>query len=490
MDYLDPKKKLEHRNRLFIGYALMAVAIAIATVILVYIGSGFYVDKQTGNLIQNGQILVNSDPEGAQVFVNNKQQKTKTSGKLVLPSGSYDIQFKKDGYREWSEQVSLEGGHVQRLDYARLIPTELKPTIVQTFATTPTDISQSPDRRWLTLSFTDQPTVLYTYDLTKSDQGAKPITIDKTLYTDTTKIGTLFVAEWSDDNKTMLVENRVNGVAQDYFLVNRDDVTQTKNLTRLYGLASATISLIERSNDRVFVYNQATKVLQTASVNAPQLTTRLSDVMAFKALNQDSILYTTQLGAPQAKVQARLTDGADKSYLIRELPLDSVHLLSISKNGSNTVLAVGASKDNKVAVYKNPVGYLKANQTKILPLAITIFAIDTPTETSFSTDGSVVMARGKQRIASHYFEEDKTARFDVVQPLGEQKLRWADGKHLQYVSGGYAYIVDFNGSNNQKLVETNDLFSVNFDNNYRYLYSFSQTAKPFNISRTLIKLND
>lgn len=490
MDYLDPKKKLEHRNRLFVGYALMAVAIAIATVILVYIGSGFYVDKQTGDLIQNGQILVNSDPEGAQVFVNDKQQKTKTSGRLVLPSGTYNIQYKKDGYRDWSEQVSLEGGHVQRLDYARLIPTDLKPTIVQTFATAPADVSQSPDRRWLSLSFSDQPAVLYTYDFTKPDQAAKAIPLDKALYADPTKIGVLYVSEWSDDNKTMLVENRFNGVAQDYFLINRDDSTQTKNLTRLFAVTGVTLSLIERSNDRVFVFNPTTKVLQTASVDAPQLTTRLSDVMAYKALNENTILYTTQAGAAQAKVQARLTDGADKTYLIRELSLDSVHLLSISKNGSNTVLSVGATKDNKVAIYKNPVGYLKANPTKTLPLAITMFTIDSPTETSFSTDGSVVMVRGKQRIASHYFEEDKSSRFDIAQPLGEQKLRWVDGKHLQYVSGGFAYIVDFNGSNNQKLVETNDAFSVNFDNNYRYLYSYSQTPKPFNISRTLIKLND
>ena len=166
MDYLDPNKKKAHRTRLFIGYALMAVAIAFATVILVYMGSGYYVDRQTGDLIQNGQIYVNSDPGGAQIYLNDKQQKAKTDNKLVVPSGSYKVGMKKDGYRDWEQTLQLEGGKVQRLDYARLIPTTLKSVITQTFASNPTHISQSPDRKYLSLVFAEKPNAVYFYDLT------------------------------------------------------------------------------------------------------------------------------------------------------------------------------------------------------------------------------------------------------------------------------------------------------------------------------------
>ncbi len=67
MDYLDPVKKKAHKRRLYLGYGLMAIVVAFATIILVYLGSGFYVDRQTGALIQNGQILVASRPEGAEI---------------------------------------------------------------------------------------------------------------------------------------------------------------------------------------------------------------------------------------------------------------------------------------------------------------------------------------------------------------------------------------------------------------------------------------
>lgn len=489
MDYLDPHKKKAHRTRLYIGYGLMAIAIAISTVILVYVGSGYYVDRQTGDLIQNGQIFVNSDPDGASIFLNDKQQKAKTAGKLVVPSGNYSLAVKKDGYRDWTQQVQLEGGRVQKLDYARLIPSVLQPSIVQTYNAAPTDVSQSTDRRFVSLIFAQKPNAILFYDLTKPDQAAKEVVIDKAILTDPNKMGTFVVLEWSEDGKNVLVENRISGAAQDYLLINRDDGIATKNLNTSLNVRDVAISLRERSAGLYFVFNKSTKTLGTMTNGDNQLVPRLSGVLQYKAYNTNIIVYITDQGASPGKVQARLTDG-DKTYLIRELPAGAAeYLIDVAKIGSTTAVAIGSTSEGKVTVIRNPIGYLKSNPNKTLPLATTIFLIDAPTEVSFSTDGSVVMARGGQKVASHYFEEDRTTRYDVPVPLDSNKLRWSDGKHLQVVSGGFSYIFDFDGANLQKLVETSAQFSTYFDNNYRSLYSFSTGAKPFNISRTLIKID-
>ncbi len=489
MDYLDPNKKKAHRTRLFLGYALIAVAIAIATVILVYVGSGYYIDRQTGDLIQNGQIYVNSDPEGASVYLNDKLQRAKTASKLVVPSGSYGVALKRDGYRDWIQQVQLEGGKVQRLDYALLIPSVLKPAVVQTFATVPTDVSQSNDRRFMSLVFADKPSTVLFYDETKPDLDAKVVLIDKALFSDPTKVGSLVVKEWTEDTKKVLIENRVAGVVLDYLLISRVDGDPSVNLTKTLKLKDVSIGLKEGASDSYFIFSKTAKTLGAINLNDKVLVPRLSGVLQYKAYNNDIIAYITDTGATKDKVQARLTDGVDKNYLLRELPAGATsYLLDISKVGSTSVLAVGASAENKVAVYRNPIGYLKANPNKTLPLATTILQLENPTEVSFSTDGSIIMARGGQKIASHYFEEDRTARFVVSLPLGSERLRWTDGKHLQAVSGGSAYIFDFDGANLQKLTDTPEQFSVYFDSNYRSLYSFSNTAKPFTMSRTLIKI--
>ncbi len=491
MDYLDPTKKKAHRNRLFVGYGLIAIAIAFATVILVYVGSGFYVDSQTGTLIQNGQIFLNSNPEGASVYLNNKLQKTKTTGKLVIPSGSYDVSMKKDGYRDWSLQVQLEGGKVQSLDYALLIPANIKSSIVQTYSKSPTDVSQSSDRRFFSLVFADKPNTVLFYDLTKPEIAPKEVNIDKSLFTDPNKIGSLVISEWSNDTKKVLIQNKIGADVQDYLVISRVDGDKSYNLTKTFLIKDAVYSLKEGLPDEYFVYNKTSKNLSNINLSDKTLVSRLDNVLQYKTFNNDTIAYITDQGASSGKVQARITDGLSKTFLLRELPISTTkYLLDVAKIGTTSAVVLGTPSENKVTVLRNPVGYLKSNPEKTIPLATTIFLLDNPTEVSFSTDASVVMARSGQKIATHYFEEDRTSRYELPIKLGASKLRWSDGKHLQTVSEGSAYIFDYEGSNLQKLVETSELFNVYFDSNYRSLYSFDSKAKLFNMSRSIIKIEN
>jgi hypothetical protein len=62
MYYLDPKGKRAHTIRLFIGYFLMAIVLAISTLLVVLITNGYDVDRKTGGVIQNGLIVVGSNP--------------------------------------------------------------------------------------------------------------------------------------------------------------------------------------------------------------------------------------------------------------------------------------------------------------------------------------------------------------------------------------------------------------------------------------------
>lgn len=482
MDYLDPKKKLAHRRRLYVGYGLMSIVIAISTVILVYLGSGYYVDK-TGDLIQNGQILVSSEPEGASIYLNDNLQKTKTTGKLVVPSGAHNISVRKEGYREWNKKVALDGGSIQRLDYILLVPENIVSSITQTFAETPTQITQSLDRRYVSFIFAERPNAVLLYDLVKPEQPAIEISLPQNLLKNPAVAANFSLIEWSDDNKHMLIANKdLSGAVLDYLLVSRDQNEQTINLSQRYGLTTQQLQLINKKRDSFFVYDAATKTLQTTNLGTTTLTSRLTDVFDYRAYDSNTILYVTASPEPD-KVLVRMTDGAE-TYLIRELPVGSGYVFSIARLGSTYVLGVGSTKDNKVAIYRNPIGYLKANPNLALPLATTIFQIDSPQYIQFSTDNSVVMVRGENKLATHYFEEDKTTRFNSPIALKPGSVvTWADGKHILLTSEGKVTIVDFDGTNAQQLGETNDSFGAFFDTNFRSVYTFGNTLRPFNITR-------
>ncbi len=63
MDFLDPRKKRAYKIRLYIGYFLMAVALSIGTLILLFEAYGYDVNHKTGEVIQNGLVFVDSRPE-------------------------------------------------------------------------------------------------------------------------------------------------------------------------------------------------------------------------------------------------------------------------------------------------------------------------------------------------------------------------------------------------------------------------------------------
>ncbi len=485
MDYLDPVKKKAHKRRLYLGYGLMAIVVAFATVILVYLGSGFYVDRQTGTLIQNGQILVASRPEGAEIYLNDKLQRPKTTGKLVVPSGSYNVRVQKDGYKPWALNVSLDGGYIERLDYVLLVPEKLSPTIAQTFSDTPKQVIQSPDKRFVALTFAEKPNSVFLYDLVRPELAPTELSVPQTNFRDPAKPALLHIAEWSNDNKHMLLtQSDATGAVLDYLLISRDSNEASINISQRLGLTSQELRLIDGRRDEYFVYDAQQKILQMATLDDPILKLRLSDVHAYRAVNEDIILYITSSVTP-LKVAARLTDGWEKTYLIRELPQDGGYMYDVAKLGSTTVVGVGARTDNKVAVYRNPVGYLKANPDRTLPLAVTMLHIENPLALSFSADNSVIMVRNSTKIATHYFEEDKTTRFDTPIALSPSaNVRWLDGKHLVIATATQSKLLDFDGTNVIDVGTTSEQFGLYTDSNVRNVYTFSPTQKPFNIYKT------
>ena len=490
MDYLDPVKKRSHAIRLYIGYGLFTIVIAIVTVILVLIGNGWYVDRNTGDLIQNGQLIINSDPDGATIYLNGHQERPKTAGRLVVPSGAYAVTLKRDGYRDWQTNVTLDGGVIERLDYARLIPQNLSPAVIQTFASTPYALSQSNDRRYLTLQFTDKPLTFFIMDLTQPDATPKEITLTAAQFSDQKQIGTLSIGEWADDNKHFVAKNVVDNVVKDYFVVNRAAPEETVNITKELRLAAGTeLSLRDLAYDQYYVYDPALKTLDTINLDGKAAVNKPKNVLAYRTFGSDMVLYVTTDGASStSKVQARLASG-DKTYLMRELAVSSTYLLALAKQGSSPVVAVGAPSENKVTVLRNPVGYLQNHTDQTVPMATTVLQVTAPSDVSFSTDGTAVMARGGQNVATHNFDEDRSAKFVLTVPVSAEKLYWVDGKHLKIASGGFAYIVDYNGDNLQKLNPTLDSLSSYYDNNYQALFTFTSGAngRPFLVSRSALK---
>ncbi len=67
------------------------------------------------SLIPRGILVVNSDPNGAQVFINGEFE-TATNNTISLTPATYDVQIRKDGFLSWEKRIKIEKETVTQVD--------------------------------------------------------------------------------------------------------------------------------------------------------------------------------------------------------------------------------------------------------------------------------------------------------------------------------------------------------------------------------------
>jgi len=71
--------------------------------------------KDEPKIEARGILVINSNPKGAQVFING-ELKTATDNTLSLASEAYDLSIKKEGFIEWKKRIKIEKEEVTQID--------------------------------------------------------------------------------------------------------------------------------------------------------------------------------------------------------------------------------------------------------------------------------------------------------------------------------------------------------------------------------------
>jgi hypothetical protein len=471
MDYLDPKKKRNHKIQLLLGYGLFAVAIGFATLLLVYLANGYYVDTGTGKVIQNGLVYVDSKPGGARIFLNGQQQRGSTDARLVLPEGEYDIMLQREGYREWSRSLSLEGGSLRRLTYARLIPNELSSNVAVNLKSDPVHASQSVDKRWVVLTYRENPLQIDVIDTEAAIITPVSVAVPAALVTAPID-GTLEIIEWADDNKTFIAKY-TDSRTTNYLLIDRQNPALSQNLSTLFGSASYEIGFQDRKRDNFFVYQPATQSLFTATLGSGLSSTPfIVKASEYKTFGRDWVLYVTESNE-EGMVEARFKRG-DKDILLKKVKTADKYLLQLAKLGSAPIMGISSPVENRAIIFNDPEKYLNDNENVTIPIATTVLRVNNPLDLRISSDSSIIMAYGTENYASHEFEADRSYTFKATIPNdSNQEIRWLDGQHFLFSSNGKQFMMDFDGSNMHELVASQALLGSFFTEDVENMFSFN-----------------
>lgn len=100
-----PKKIPFHRRLL---PWLFAIIFLIFAPILVFYTAGYRWNPKKGVVERNGTVIVDTEPKGADIYLNRQKSEAKTPATLQNTApGTYLIQLEKDGYHPWKKTLSV-----------------------------------------------------------------------------------------------------------------------------------------------------------------------------------------------------------------------------------------------------------------------------------------------------------------------------------------------------------------------------------------------
>ena len=473
---------------ILLGYVLIGIAIMMSIYLLLQLSFGFRVDKN-GNVIQQGVAFFSSEPNPAKIYANGELKSQQTNTRLTLPSGVYDIKLVREGYRDWQRSINLEGGRVAHYDYPLLIPSQLKPKNLQpTFASQPGFMSQSPDKRWLVVEQPGSLTEFQVFDLKNPDKAPTAISIPESVVSNSSAASTLEVSEWAGDNVHLVLKHIFDGRSE-YILVDRTKPEESLNLNTTLGVNPAELSLINKKYDLYYLFDPTTQVLQKNSLKATTPVLVLNRVINFQSYSDDTVLYATTSDAPAGKVAIRMKRG-DKTFPIRTLPTGTTYLLDLTGYSDKLYVVAGASSENKIYIYKDPVGQINERPGSAL-IPSQVMRVASPNYLKFSTSAQFVMAENANEFAVYDFENKIGYHYNTAEPIDQPQTHasWMDGNRLAYISRGKMVMFDYDYANPQTLVSASSQYVPAITSNYEFLYTLkpSTNAPQFEMTQTSLR---
>ncbi len=466
-----------------IGYGLVAIAIGLTSIILVYGAYGYGINTKTGDIIQNGLLFIDSKPAGASIYLNGQQNQSATGARLTLPADSYELTIKKSGYRDWSRKFTLNEHSIARFVYPFLFPTTLTSQNLKTYAQQPKLVTESPDKHWLLVqvSSVEAKNVFFdVYDTTKPDQPPLQLSLPAVLLSGSGQGDSLEALEWASDNNHLLLEHSYDG-GKEYIIFNRADPSGSTNVSRVFGVAATRMSLRDKKIDQLYIHNQADNSLSLGDVNKASIQSLLSDVLAYKTYGADLLSYVTARNVAAGQVMARIWENG-KTYPLYTFSAGSKYLLDAAQFQGHWYYVAGSDSADRINIYKDPLSGIKDPATaKAIPL---IALPDSGASSlSISDNGRFVGAQAAQKLAVYDIETQSRYQYTLDKPLSGD-MRWMDGHRFIGLSNGSILAMDYDAINQQMLIPAISSEAIFFDKDYNQMFSLAAGDGTVALQRT------
>ena len=438
--------------KMFSNYFLVALVVTVLTGVIVLAASGYDIDRSTGQVIQNGILLVETEPRGANVTINGQMESAKTPARYPIPQGRYTVMVDKEGYRSWQSTVEIFGSRVNWIYYPRLVPELINTRPVSSLQNL-NFIEHSQQRDSILINPTTNLRSFTLFDLGANQVAGAPFVLPEALYAvneDDVIEGRVNFDAWSPDGRYVILQHVHSGQV-DYIVVDLDDLASSYNLDEALGIEFDSV---------VFTHDN-----------------RL-------ALLQEGLLFTTGVTSPvvAAPVETNVRDiilSSNDTWVETDDGLQ-INLARLSEPENVLLSSSDLSTDYAVSVWEGDLTLIQSNSANVRiykdfstdPSADNVVSKILSIEENFlvqpSPDGRFVLAAGSSD--SLIYDQETLETYEVAYGVGSA-IQWLDGYRLAYSLGGQLYISDFNGSNEYQIASYDAGYPAVVDEDFTAIYS-------------------
>lgn len=100
--------------RAFLTLANLALVVLLATGVFLY-AKGYRLREEGFKLTPSGLLVVKSEPDGAQIFINGELE-TATNANITIAPGTYDVSIRRDRFLPWNKRLTIDKEEVTQVD--------------------------------------------------------------------------------------------------------------------------------------------------------------------------------------------------------------------------------------------------------------------------------------------------------------------------------------------------------------------------------------
>lgn len=487
------KKQLLARRIIFSIIATLSVLIIVTVSILFMLG--YRLDGGNGRIEQGALLQFDSQPSGADVWVDDKRVNGRTATKQTVFPGTHTVSMAKTGYHDWKRTLSIDAGTLTWLDYAKLVPKELPVEKLNTYKNLAAT-QFSPDMKWgLVLEDAAKP-VLQRLDLRSENVTSASLTIPESLYAEPTTEGvthTFSIKSWNQNGRYALIKHdykQADTPRFEWLVLDTEDAIKTLNISRNLSVSLKDVQFVGSNGTTLFaIDNEST--LRKLDLSAGTISRALvSHVDSFSIYDESKIAYVGKKpGELTKQVAGMYRDGEDDSYILREVDsLDVVLKIAVARYFDNDFVAI--AQNDVITVLKGSFPNQSSKDGSSLKQVTSFKLASTATSLSFSPNSFYVVAQSNASFKTYELEHRRIHGGSISN--GEAKtmqLQWLEDAQLWDTTNGSIAMRDFDGSNIHTLMNVIPGSNATLSQNGRFLYGFAKTENGYALQRVKLILN-